>query len=235
MEDLINEPVPVNKAKSIRSKFLKDLPSKGEAFIKVTNPKKTKGLIIRSYTDRPFLLPDGKQRRYVLDKSIRLNLENEEDRLLYGQLINHPIHANSGIYSVENKEAEAEMTLKHKEMEAEANSIIFKMKDNDVVDFARILLIPGVGKSSPQVLKREMLIKAEEDPKKFIEEWNHSDKPFKIVLRQCLDLEICVKHNGAFLLNNTGIGTTFEQGVEWLKGNESIMPDLRKQIVDKMK
>ena len=235
MEDLINNSVPVSKAKAIRKKQLAELPKKGEAFIKVTNPKRTKGLIIRSYTDRPFLLPNGQQRRYVLDKSIRLNLEKEEDRLLYGQLINHPIHSKSGIYSIENKEAEAEMTLKYKELEAEANSIIFKMKDNDVVDFARILLIPGVGKSSPQVLKREMLIKAEEDPQKFIDEWNHSDKPYKVVLRQCLELEICVKHNGAYLLNNTGIGTTFEQGVEWLKGNESIMPDLRKQIVDKMK
>lgn len=233
MEDLINEPVSKAQATKIRNEQLKELPKSGEAYIRVKDGKKTRGIVIRSYGDRPFLLPNGQQRRYVLDKSIKLDLSNDENRLLYGQLMNHPIHVKNGIYAVENNEVDAESKLKHKELEREATGIIFDMKDADVRDFARILLIKGVDKSSIQVLKKEMLDMAEEDPASFTDEWNHSDKPYKILLRRCMDAGLCIERNGRLELNGTGIGNTFEQGIEFLKANKPMLVDLRKQLEKK--
>jgi len=236
MEDLINKPVEKDQAIKIRRDQLKALPKAGLVFIRLRDSKRTAGLVVRSYGDRPFLMPSGQQRKYILEKNIKLEMEKEEDRLLYGQLINHPKFyrdENKRVFDIENKEEEADVLLKFKELEAKASAIIFKMSDNDIRDFARILLIPGVKNSSPNVLKKALFDKVELDAEGFLEEWNDSDKSFKILLRQCMDADICKKAQGRFLLNGQGIGNTFEQGIEWLKANEDMMPDLRKQLSKK--
>jgi len=220
------------KLKEIREEMCKGLPESGEVSIKLNNPKRTKGLVIRSYKGRPFYTEDGEERKYVLDRNIKLNMGDIEDRLLYGQLVNHPQF--NRLFTIEDKETESLNFLEHKELEREASDIIMKLSEKDTLDLCRLLLIP-IGNNSAKVMKRELFFKFEENPSKFMETWKDSDKSFKILLRNLMDANLCVKKNGRFVLNDEGIGTTFDQGVEFLKANDDMLPALRKQLQEVQK
>lgn len=222
------EAVEKAEAAKIRKEMASGLPDKGIVNIKIKNPKKTAGLVVRSYKDRPFLTEDGEQRKYVLDKSIKLNMEEMEERLLYGQLIHHPIFKS--VFDIEDFETEAVNVLEFKKLEQKATDIIMKLSDKDTKDICRLMLIPVSPGSSINVLKKALFDIVDEDPMKFLEAWEDSDKSQKILFRNLIDAGVCIKKNGRYELNGAGIGTTFEQGVEYLKANEDLLPSLRKQL-----
>lgn len=216
-------------SKVIKANF-EGLPKEGIIQIVVKDPKKTKGLVVRSYGKRPFINEDGEQITFVLERSMKLDMVKFDDRMLYGQLVNHPYFTSA--FEVVDHESEALKTYEFKELEMTANKFVMDFSDQDTMDMCRLLLIPVRKGSSIKVLKKALFDFVEEDPQKFLDVYNDSDKSYKILLKKCMDASICVKKNGRFELNGNGIGTTLEQGIEFLKLNEDIPPALRKQLKD---
>ncbi|MHA1690184.1 MAG: hypothetical protein ACTSU7_00975 [Candidatus Heimdallarchaeaceae archaeon] len=227
---------PVSQVNKIRKENMKGLPTSGIVEVKLKNPKKSTGIVIRTYgsgnSKRLFLTPDGFERKYKLDGHIKLNMENEEDRLLYGQILHHPVYVAKGIYEIFDSESESESFLAWKKLEKECADIIMDLSAKDTKDLCRILLIKVRDGSSENVLKKLLFDYVEENPKLFLDEYNSSDKPYKILLRSLMDRGHCEQKNGRFLLMNQSIGTTFEQGVDWLKldENKDLLPQYRKLL-----
>jgi len=221
----------IDEAKEIRSRLLEGLPKAGIVEIKLKNPKKTAGLVIRSIANRPFITEDGIEKKHVLDSNLKLNMDNVEDRLLYGQLINHTIfNKKYKVFDVVDKETEAENVISFKSLSREAEDIVLKMSDNDARDFARVIGIQiGIG-NSISVLKKDMFDRIDVDPESFLNAWKDADKTYKILLKLCYDNDIAKKENGRILINGQSVGTTEGEALEYFKANKDLLPSIRKQL-----
>lgn len=211
-------------------------PKSGIAVISLVNPKKTGSITIRDYYEgdelRPYVNEKGGHRILRVKKSVFLDLSKINDRLTYEQVRLHPIYTNGSNPSLKvvNKEAEAEMFVLKKDLEAQANDIIQKLKKTELQDFSRVLLVTVRVGSSETVLKQSLYQLASENPSDVVNAWNDEDREFKVVIRNCIEQKIITKTHGVFRFKGETIGTSFELAVEWLKTNEDLIPSLRKEL-----
>ena len=223
-------------AQSVVKKLWSEAPSSGLAEISLINPKRTGSITIRDYFVgddlRPYVNQGGSHRILRIKKKVYLDLSNINDRLTYEQVRLHPIYVSGSnpCLKVTNKEAEAEKFVMMKDLEAQANEIIQKLKNVELEDFSRVLLITVRVGSSDTVLKQALYQLASENPSDVVNAWNDPDREFKVIVRNCIEKRLIDKTHGVFRFKGETIGTSFELAVEWLRTNEDLIPSIRKEL-----
>ena len=97
------ESLTTAEKKNLKKDLLKGIPTSGLVEVRLRNPKRTGTITVRdcyqiddmgNHTLRPFIDSNGNSRVERINRKKSLRLENENDRLLYGQLIHHPHFVN---------------------------------------------------------------------------------------------------------------------------------------------
>ena len=212
-------------------------PESGLAEIRLVNPKRTGTITVRGYNDetgdfRPFVDQHGNERVIRINKKVLLDLSKLKDQLTYEQVRLHPIYVKGAtpVLKLINHEVEDENFVITKDLEAKANGIIQNLKDSELKDFARVLLIPIREGSSITAIKRTLYDKAAEDPTEIINEFENPDRELKSILQKGLEKDLFTKSGGVFKFKGTVMGTSYELAVEWLRENEDILPSIRKEL-----
>jgi len=214
----------------------KGAPTSGHVEIRLKNPKKTGTIVVRDYLhdgqNRPFVDEKGNHIVRRIQRTIHLNMERANDRLLYNQVKFHPLYlngANPVLVLVNHQEAADEFVMK-RGLAATADAIIEKLKVEDAKDFARVLLItvkPGASESS---IKRALYEKATMSPQDVIDEWNNPERDLKALIKKGIEKGVFTNKSGRYSYGTELMGTSFEYAVEWLKENEDMIPNLTKTI-----
>ena len=214
-----------------------DSPDTGLVEVRLIDPKRSGTITVRGYNTkqgeyRPFVDRYGQERVLRVQRTLYLNMGELNDRLTYAQIKNHPIYIDGPrpVLKIVNFEDEASSFVKLKDLEAEANAIIHKLEGDELKDFARILLVVAKDGSSDKVIKRTLYEKSALNPGEIINEWNDSSRELKAILRKGLEKNVFESKFGRFTFKGELMGTTFESSVDWLKQNEDLVPNLRKEI-----
>lgn len=233
-----------DSVEAILAKMPKNIES-GDAEVRLKDHKRTGSIAVRGYTDPktgeeiPFLDIYGKDRVVKLTRNKRYDLSNINQRLEYFHIMNHPLYVlgPTPVLIVVNHETDAEETVMLKDLEADANSIVRKLKGEELRDFARIMLVGKriiiSDRTSDAVIKRALYEAIEEDPRAVLAEYEDEDKHLKIMLRKGLENGTFTEKDKIYSFGAQRMGISFVQAIEWLKENEDILPQIRKQINSK--
>ena len=212
-------------------------PKVGNVEIRLKDPKRTGTITVRGYTGkdgqyRPLVDKHGNERIKKFIRTVYLNMENEDDRLLYEHTRLHPLYIEGPrpVLIVVNHENDADAYVAQKDNEAKAMDVIQKLEGADLKDFARILLIKVKPGSSDKVIKRNIYDLAEEDPGLILNEWNDNTREFKVIIRKGIEKKMFEVKHGRYMHNGEMMGTTFEQAVDWLNDHDGLIPSMRKQL-----
>jgi hypothetical protein len=217
----------------------------GEAEIRLIDHKRTGSITVRGYIDPRtgedirFLDQYGKDRVVRFTRNKTYDLSNLNQRLEYFHVMNHPLFVTgpTPVLIVVNHETDAESAVLKKDTEADANAIVRKLKGEELRDFSRVMLVGkriAIGdRTSDAVIKRALYETIEEDPSAVIREWENPDRTIKQILRKGLHNRVFIEKDGVYSFGTQRMGITFDQAVEWLKENEDILPNIRKQINSK--
>lgn len=208
-------------------------PNEGLVEIRLKDPKRSGTITVRGYSDengniRPLVDANGRERVIKIQRTLNLNMKNDNDRLALAHIQDHPIYVKgpNPILVVVNHEVEADNFVDKKNKEAQAMSIIEKLEGEPLRDFARILLITVNPGSSDKVIKRYLYEKATKDPELVINEWESDLRVFKVVIRKGIEKNVFTFRNGRYSFKEELMGTSFEAAVDWLKKNEDLIPSI---------
>ena len=227
---------------NVSQKRVKELaegaPTQGFVEIRLKNPKKTGAITVRDYRDskgkhRPYVDQYGQSRILKITRTVKLDMNDLDDRLTLNQVSFHPIYMEGSTKTliIVNHEAEANQIVSDKDIEFEAGAIIRKLKGDDLYDFARVLLITVKPGSSESIIKRVMYESAAEDPQAVLDEWNNPLREHKAFVKKGIEKGIFTQRQGRFSFKDQLMGTSFDLAVDWLKENEDLMPQLTKEMV----
>jgi hypothetical protein len=212
-------------------------PKQGLVEIRLKDPKKTGTITVRGYKEvngqhRPYVDQYGQNRIMKISKTLFLDMVSTDDRLTLQQVANHPIYIKGQWKSlvIVNHEAAAEKLVSDKDSEARAMGIIQKLEGEDLKDFARVLLVTVKPGSSDRILKSVIYEKAAEDPKGILKEWDNPLREHKALLRKGIEKGVFTNRQGRYLFKDQLMGTSFDLATDWIKENEDLMPQLRKEI-----
>lgn len=227
----------IEKVSQARVKELqKGAPTKGHVEIRLKDPKRTGTIVVRDYLEndspREFVNSNGSHIVKRIQRTIHLNMEKVNDRLLYNQVKFHPLYVdgpNPVLLLVDHQEAADDFVVKRK-LATGADEIITKLKPEEAKNFARVLLImvkPGASEAS---IQRALFEKATENPSLVIKEWNNPDRDMKALIKKGIEVGVFNNANGRYTYQSTLMGTSFEFAIEWLRENEDMIPNLTKTI-----
>ena len=214
----------------------------GHGEIRLKDHKRTGSITVRGYTDTEtgeeirFIDMYGKDRVVKFTRNKTYDLSNINHRLEYFHTMNHPLYVQgpTPVLVIVNHEVDAEETVLQKDLEADANAIVRNLKGDDLRDFARVMLVGKkiiIGSAtSDAVIKRALYEIIETDPAAMIGQWEDPDKALKQLLRKGLDNGTFVEKEGVYAFGAQRMGISFDQAIEWIKENEDILPQIRKQI-----
>jgi len=236
-------------AKAEVKNLTKGLPIKGVVEVRLVNPKRTGTITVRGFnsiddfgnhTWRPFVDSNGSERVEKITKKKTLRLENENDRLLYGQLIHHPHYVNSprAVIKLVNLEEGAVDFINKREFKNKAETIILKSTDKELISLVRVLGINIRPNSSFNVIKRELYefidnydsTKRKSNAEFLLEEYNSPDYPIKVLLRNAIAQKTVIDSLNRMMFGSVNMGTTFDGAVTFLKNNKDIANELEKAV-----
>lgn len=232
--------------RKVAQDLLKKIPKGGLAEIRLKNPKKTGSIGVRGYTYtdpetntrsyREFLDSGGNARIVKYTKKVTLNMDNDDDRLEYFHVLNHPVysHGANAVLKVVYLEKEAEDNVNKRDRQADVTAIVRKLSGESLRDFARVVVTAGGMRYNPRTtenaLKNSIYELSDRDPDLVLEEFNHKDRSIKELIYKAKEKEIITLSNGVWKFNNEVIGRNFEQAIDWFKRNEEVLPALRKEL-----
>lgn len=226
------------KVSAKRVKELADgAPMDGNVEIRLKDPKKTGTITVRGYrgkdgSNRPYVDQHGQHRIMKISRTLFLDMKKLDDRLTLQQVANHPIYIHGSAKSlvIVNHESDAAKVVDDKDAEAKAMEIIRKLEGEDLKDFARVLLITVKPGSSDKILKKVIYEKAEENPTDILDEWDNPLREHKALLKKGIEKAVFINRQGRYLFRDQLMGTSFDLATDWLKENEDLIPQLRKEI-----
>lgn len=231
------------------AKMLKGVPESGNVEIRMINPKKTGTITLRDYSVedengaldyRPFIDSLGNHRiaKYTKKKVLRMN--NDNDRLEFIQLKNHPLYMSgaTAIFTLFNYEEEADNYVKLKNAEAEANAKINEFSGISLKNLARVVQIKVRPGSSETVLKRALYEYADSKTDtlgntgalEILKQLSSPDYDTKVLLFNAMDAKFVEVKGGRYLFNQIGMGTSFEVALQWLLDNPEEEAELSKKF-----
>lgn len=222
--------------------LLKKYPNKGYGEVRLKNPKATGSITVREYTDENgevihLLNSKGVPRVVKITKAKTVyDFSKENDRLEFFHIVNHPIYMSSSspIIDCINLQEIAEEEVQIMNRFADALILIRRLKGAELRDFARILLvnrrISFTNNTSDSILLKHVYDIAESDPDRVINEYEHPDKEYKILLLTGLEKQVFTNESGVWRFGATTMGTNFDLAVEFLKENQDMLPGLRKEV-----
>jgi hypothetical protein len=237
--------------KSEIAELIKGAPSKGNVEIRLKDPKRTGTITLRDYIleledgavdYRPFIDSNGNHRiaKYKGKKVLRMT--NENDRLEYVHLKNHPKYTNGSnqVLLIYNHEEEADNYVALKDAEAEANAKIKTFTGQKLRNLARVCQITVRPGSSETVLKRALYEYADRDLSQggikrtgavdILEQLNSPEYEDKVLLYNAMDKKMVEVKNGRYLFGQIGLGTTFDTALQFLIDNPDISSELSKKL-----
>ena len=212
--------------------------------IRVSNPKKAGVYSFGSYYDSKLRKwvelkwSNGEPRSYKINgnsqSEVTLDIDNEDDKLLYEHIVNHPgfVKRNNPLLTVVNIGKESVEKLDHEEIALKAKNIISDIHGEDMASFARILGI-NPRNISVKTLKLALFEFANRTPQVLIDEWNDKDRGYKELLKKGEDKGIFkVTKAGVWKWKDHDMGINEEQTIMFLKdkANADILPMIRKAI-----
>jgi hypothetical protein len=225
--------------------LMPDNMKSGQGEIRLKDHKRTGSITVRGYTDTEtgeeikFIDRFGKERVVKFTRNKTYDLSDINNQLEYFHVMNHPLYVKgpAPVLIMVNHEVDAEGTVLQKDLEADANAIVRNLKGDELRDFARVMLVGKkiiVGNAtSDAVIKRALYETIESDPRAVITQWEDPDKALKQLLRKGLQNDTFAEKEGVYAFGAQRMGISFDQAIEWLKENEDILPQIRKQINSK--
>lgn len=228
------------------AELLKVIPKGGMAEIRLKNPKRTGSVGVRGYTCanpetgtreyREFFDSGGNPRKFMITKKVMLNMDVDDDRLMYYHVLNHPIYCKgaNAILRVVYLEKEAEENVKKRDRQAEVTAIVRELSGVELRDFARVVVTAGGMRYNPKTtenaLKNSIYELSDKNPDIILEEHRHPDRKIKELIYKAKEKEVISLNNGVWKFQNEVIGRNFEQAISWFKANEEVLPALRKEL-----
>ncbi len=230
------------------AELAKGAPTTGSIEVRMKDPKRTGSVTLRDYflegyngarEHRPFIDSKGNARVVKYTKKRILNMLNENDRLEYAHLKDHPIYVKGAnpVLVLYDFDAEATDYVSMKDAAAKADSIISKLNSEGLKDLARVVQIRVRPGSSDIVLKRALYEYAESkiSSKKtgaleILEQIESPDYETKTLLYRALESKEVEIRNGRYLFGQIGLGTNFDVSLQFLNDN----PDLESELAKKM-
>lgn len=230
------------------AELMKGAPTEGIVEVRMRDPKRTGSVTLRGYlleengstVRRPFVDSKGNDRVVKYIKKKRLNMSNENDRLEYAHLKDHPIYVKGSnpILILYNFDNEASNYVDRKDAAAQADATISKLSSEGLRDLARVLQIRVMPGSSDVVLKRALYEYSESKTGannklgafEVLEQIGSPDYDTKVLLHRAMEAKEVEVRNGRYLFGQIGLGTTFDISLQHLKDN----PDLESELAKKL-
>jgi hypothetical protein len=205
--------------------------------LELTEPKKTGTIRVRNYTDREGNLRElkdknGNQRVVIIREQKKLYLSDDNDRLLYEHLKDHPVYVlgSDACIRLVNTEEQAVDDIDRVELAIDAKNIIKALDSEGLRNFGRVLNIDFKDTTTDAVLKSIMYDEAEEDPEEVLKAWSNPDRETQVLIYNAIEKKVIIKEKGAYRYDGMILGNNFEDCVVWLKQNEQVLPGLRKKV-----
>lgn len=227
----------------------KGIKQSGIVEVRLVNPKRTGTITVRGYNEidqygshtwRELVDSKGNIRVVKIQSKKNLNLQNENDRILYAHLIKnkHFVTGPTPLLKLVNLEVEADNFISHREIKSDAEAIIKKASEKELKDLARVMMIGVRPESSANVLKRELYAFIDlQDNKQRISNAENlvatvsaDDYELKVVLRDAMALGIIKESLNRLMYNGINLGTSFDSLVEWGKANKDLVSEIQKQL-----
>jgi hypothetical protein len=228
------------------AELMRNAPTSGTIEVRFKDPKRSGTITLRDYYHevngsreyRPFIDARGNTRVVKYQKKKVLNMANENDRLEYAHLKDHPIYVAGPkpLLQLYNFDEEATSYVETKDASAKANAIISKLSGEKLRNLARVVQIRTRLGSSDIVLKRALYEFAESKTEKgigafeIIEQIESPDYETKTLLYNALDSKLVEVRNGRYMFNQVGLGTTFDVSLQFLIDNPDIESELKKKL-----
>lgn len=227
----------------------KGIKQSGIVEVRLVNPKRTGTITVRGYNEidqynthtwRELVDSKGHIRVVKIQGKRTLNLQNENDRILYAHLLNH-VHYVKGpkpVLKLVNIEDQANDFISEREVKADADEIIKKSSEEQLRDLARVMMIGVRPNSSSNVLKKELydFIDLQDNKlqisnaKRLVSEVNSPDYELKVLLRKAIEGRVITESLNRFMFNGTSLGTSFDSLVEWGKNNKDLVAEIEKLV-----
>ena len=215
-----------------------------EVQIRIVNPKKAGIFQVGDFWDSinhkkiELKYSSGEARVYKINgnatSSITLNLNNDDDNLLYEHIKEHPLFVKrvNPLLEITNISEKRDEKLTHEEISLEAKLIIKNLQGSKLANFARIM---GVSTKdvSEKTLKLAMFEMSDANPVRVLEEWEDKNRNIKELLKKGQEKGVfIVTKSGVWKWKDHEMGINFEQAVMYLKSKENadLLPMIRKEV-----
>lgn len=158
------------------------------------------------------------------------NLENMQDAQIWAVVRMHqsmegsPFQYGKAMFKVENREAEAEKTITKARERDRASSIAQQLKGVQLIDMCRNLGIPPEH-SSYNLMLAQILESANNDPKRFLEIWDNTNRNIITVLNRAKAVGLLKfdTMKGYLWRDGLPIGSNEMQAVDYLIKNNQLL------------
>lgn len=210
----------------------------GRVEIRMVNPKRTGTITVRDYSDkntgalREFKDSHGNPRvkRYTKATTI-LDLSNEDDRLEYLHTKDHPIFVLGAhpCLKVIDVVQQAEDDVESMDLGVDALIVARELRSEKMVNFARVLGI-GTHNVLESIIKKRVYEYAQNKPKEFMAAWDNPNRMFSEILHKGKTVGVFNANNGVWKYRETLMGVNIDEAILWLKNNEDLLPNIRKEL-----
>lgn len=210
---------------------------RGIVEVRMVNPKRTGSITLRNYTDetgvvREFKDSNGNPRVKKYTKALTvLKMENENDKLEYLHLKDHPIYikGSSPLLKIVDIVAEAEERTNNREAAIDAMIEARGLRGEKLVNFARVLGINTLNVLET-VIKDRVYDFAEKKPEAFLTAFKDPNRLFKEILHKGKVRNVFTHKNNVWKYRDTLMGGNIDEAILWLNDNEDLMPSIRKEL-----
>jgi hypothetical protein len=206
--------------------------------VRMINPKRTGTVTLRDYNDpitgefREFKDAHGNPRVKKYTKALTiLRLNNENDRLEYEHLKNHPLYVNGSeaILKIVDVTQEAEERTSKRESALEALIEAKGLRGEKLYNFARVLGVQTLNQLE-SIVKDKVYDIAEKTPEEFLKAFNDPNRTFKETLHKGKIKGVFTVSNNIWKFRDVLMGANIDEAILWLKENDDLMPSIRKEL-----
>ncbi len=206
--------------------------------VRMINPKRTGTITLRDYNDpitgeyREFKDAHGNSRVKKYTKPLYiLKLDNENDRLEYEHLKNHPLYVGGSepLLRIIDTTEEAEERTSKREAALDALIEAKSLRGEKLVNFARVLGIQTLNQLET-IIKDKVYDIAEATPETFMAAFNDPHRSFKEILHKGKVKGVFTVKNNIWKFRDVLMGANIDEAILWLKDNDDLMPSIRKEL-----
>lgn len=210
----------------------------GRVEIRMVNPKRTGTITVRDYSDkttgalREFKDSHGNPRVKRYTKAITiLDLSKEDDKLEYLHTKDHPIFVLGSHPSLKVVDIvqQAEDDVNTMDLGVDALIVARELRGEKLIDFARVLGI-GTHNVLESIVKKRVYEEAQNKPKDFMKAWDNPNRMFSEILHKGKTRGVFTANSGVWKYRETLMGVNIDESILWLKNNEDLLPNIRKEL-----